>query len=116
MSILDRGRSVDVNDALKEIMKVVTEFYTDEFLDQKTELNDALIDGFTKLEYWDDLVKNEFGCDMGLTEKIKMRKMRKLVSRKRTGRTEAMQVLSTQLAQILMHPQTALRRLFGMGE
>jgi hypothetical protein len=114
MSILDRGRQLDINDSLKEIMKVITEFYTDEFLDQKTELTDSLIDGFTKLEYWDALVKDEFGCDLRLTDKIKMSKMRKLVSRKRTGRTEAMQVLSTQLAQILMHPQTALKRLFGM--
>lgn len=114
MSFLDRGKEIDVNDSLKEIMKVITNFYNDEFLDQKTELTDSLINGFTKLEYWDKLVNDEFDCDMDLTTVIKMSKMRKLVSRKRTGRIEAMQVLSTQLAQILMHPQTALKRLFGV--
>lgn len=113
-STLDKGRSFDTQDALKALTEIIRDFYTDEHLDQKTDLTMGLVDGFTKLEYWDTMVKDEFGCDLKLTEKIKMSKMRKLVSNKRTGRTEAMQTISMQLTQIMMHPQTALKRLFGM--
>lgn len=114
MSILEKGKQIETQDALKALTEIIRDFYNDDNLDQKSDLTMYLVTGLTKVEFLDNLMLSEFGYDSGLTEKIKMRLERKLVSYKRTGRTEAMQTISMQLAQIMMHPQTTLRRLFGM--
>jgi spore coat polysaccharide biosynthesis predicted glycosyltransferase SpsG len=114
MSTLDKGYQFDTQDALKALTEIIRDFYTDEHLDQKTDLTMFQVVGLTKVEYLDDLIFEEFGYNSKLTEKVKTRLERKMVSFKRTGRTEAMQTISMQLTQIMMHPQTALKRLFGM--
>jgi hypothetical protein len=116
MTTLDRGRSINPDDALKEIMGVIREFYKDDNIEQKTELNDILIDNMGKTQYKQKMQKDRFGVDIDYNETVIIPKMQKLVSRKRTGRTEAMQVLQAQLAQIMAHPAQGIRRALGLGE
>jgi hypothetical protein len=116
MSILDRGRSVDTQDALKALTEIIKEFYIKEGLRQKTDLSSFRVCKHTQVDLWEETVKKEFGYDAQLGENVIIPIEERLVSHERKGRTEAMQTISTQLAQIMMHPQTALRRLFGMGE
>lgn len=114
MSTFDKGRSIDVNDSLKEIMGVIREFYKDENIEQKTELNDDLIDNIGKTLYKQSVLKERFGVEIDYKTEIITPKMRHLVSRKRSGRTEAMNVLQAQLAQIMQHPATGLKRALGI--
>lgn len=112
-SYLDKGRGVDVNDSLKEIMGVIREFYIDKDIEQKTELEPELINNMQKTEFKENMLKDRFNIEIKYTELIIKPKMKKLVSKKRSGRTEAMNVLQAQLSQIMQHPATALSRLFG---
>lgn len=116
MSILDRGKEFDTQDALKALTEIIKEFYIKAGLRQKTDLNDFRIGKHTQVDYWNTLVKEEFGYNAKLDENIIIPLEERLVSHEREGRTEAMQTISMQLSQIMMHPQTALKRLFGMGE
>lgn len=116
MTTLDKGRSIDVNDSLKEIMGVIREFYNQENIEQKTELNEELIDNMGKTLYKQNILKERFGVDIDYNNEIIVPKMYKLVSKKRSGRTEAMNVLQAQLAQILQHPATGLKRALGIGD
>ena len=116
MTTLDRGRAIDVNDSLKEIMGVIREFYNQENIEQKTELNDEIIDNMGKTLYKQHVQKERFGVNIDYNAEIIIPKMYKLVSRKRSGRTEAMQVLQAQLAQIMQHPATGLKRALGIGD
>jgi hypothetical protein len=114
MSILEKGRNIDVEGSLKEITEVIKSFYTDENLPQKTDLTIFQVVHMTKLDYKVKLEKEEFGYDSKLDEDIVIPLERRLVSHNRLGRVEGMDTLKAQLSQILMHPQTALRRMFGV--
>ena len=114
MSILDRGRQFDTQDALKALTEIIKEFYMKTGLRQKTDLNNFRISKHTQVDFWNTVVKEEFGYDAKLDEDIIIPLEERLVSNERKGRTEAMQAISMQLTQIMMHPQTALKRLFGM--
>jgi hypothetical protein len=116
MSILDKGRTFDTQDALKALTEIIKEFYIKIGLRQKTDLNSFRISKHTEVDFWNTTVKEEFGYNAKLDENIIIPIEERLVSYERKGRTEAMQAISMQLTQIMMHPQTALRRLFGMGE
>jgi hypothetical protein len=114
MSLLERAQPIDTEGTLKEITEVIKSFYTDDNLEKISELDNFMIVGLTKLDYYNKVIKEEFGYDVELDEDLVKALEKRFVSHNRMGRTEGMSTLSAQLQQILMHPQTALRRMFGI--
>lgn len=116
MSLLDRAKNLDVNESLGKLLDSWIKFYTDDNLDQKTELSPFQIDMLTRVQYKDDMYKQEFGVDMKLHERVVKRLERKYVSKNRSGRAEAVTVFATQLDRILSNPAKLMGRLFGGGD
>jgi hypothetical protein len=71
------------------------------------------VDGFVKVDYYDNFIKEEFGVDLHFHKQISDKKMLNLISKKRGGRTEFWDAVSIQLDR-LMKRSTQQERAIGV--
>jgi len=77
-----------------EKYQVLKGFYDEIGIELKTDLRNSEIDAIIKTEFFEDILKDEFGLMIDLKGFTKQYKTH-LVSRDRKGREEAMKVLSS---------------------
>jgi hypothetical protein len=115
MSTLDRGKQFDIEDAFKQLVEFLNGYsVSDKGLEQKTEFNNDQPSNFTRVEYKDKLMREEFGVNTHLTEMVSKSMMRKKISNKGAGKTNVYQAISMQLDR-LMRKRGSLEGLLPGG-
>jgi hypothetical protein len=115
VSTFDKGKSFDVEDAFKQLVEFLNTYSVgDKGLEQKTEFSGDQPSNFTRVEYKDKIMRDEFGVNTHLTEMVSKSMMRKKISNKGNGKTNVYQAISMQLDR-LMRKRGSLEGLLPGG-
>jgi len=115
MSTLDKAQELNQNDAIKELVGALENFYNDKYLDKVTDLDSELIELLTKVKIKDDIMKDVFKVNTHLHERVVKSLERRYISRNRMGRTEGIGALSMQFTQIMSKTHALLERALPGG-
>jgi len=115
MSILDESQELTQNDAIKELIKALEDFYNEKYLDSTTDLTPELIELLTRVKYKDNIIKEVFGVETHLYDRVVKELEKRYRSKNRMGRTEGIGALSMQFTQIMTKTHALIERALGTG-